>query len=121
MKKDDVGPMTTTRFYVETLGIIGGVYLIGLLVESLSTVLAFVGAVGYVTCSVRFELLTFFYFSSTTMCYILPGLFYLRFTGLKPVTPAKVGAMFMVAVGTFVMPTALVFVFLSRPECDPPE
>lgn len=51
------------------------------------------------------------------MCYILPGLFYLRFTGLKPLTPAKIGCIFMVAVGCFIMPTALVFVFVPQDEC----
>jgi hypothetical protein len=49
------------------------------------------------------------------MCYILPGLFYLKFTandGPKW-TGMQIGAVILMCIGCFVMPTAVVFTFID--------
>lgn len=53
------------------------------------------------------------------MCYILPGLFYLRLMGMKPVNGTVLACLLMVAIGCFVMPTALIFVFIPMDQCSP--
>ena len=52
---------------------------------------------------------------STTMCYILPGLFYLKFTWNDGPrwTGMQIGALVLMVIGLFVMPTAVIFTFVD--------
>lgn len=84
------------RFHVETALLVALTFLIGLLVSDLAVVLALVGATG-----------------STTMCYILPGLFYLKMHWEEPWNATKVFAAILSTAGAIIMPTAIVFIFVS--------
>lgn len=87
-------PQTVTRFIVETFVILSGVYLLGLTFSQLDVMLSLVGATG-----------------STTMCYILPGLFYLKMYSDTKWSLLKTFSCIMVVLGVFIMPTAIVFIF----------
>ncbi|KNE70117.1 hypothetical protein AMAG_15092 [Allomyces macrogynus ATCC 38327] len=69
-----------------TTGIVVLSYSIALVVQSLDTVLAVVGATG-----------------STTICYILPGVFYYKIYERKPWTWVKCGAVVMAVPGCVIM------------------
>ncbi|KCV72375.1 hypothetical protein H696_01769 [Fonticula alba] len=97
--KKEVGSLSQARFYIITISIIAVTFTIGALVEDLSKVLSFVGAIG-----------------STTMCYILPGVFFIKMHGgLFPLNTMKVLSVLAICIGCFVMPTALVFIFYTPP------
>lgn len=94
-------PATTqispSRFSTITVGIMIPSYLIAVIVDDLSQVLSVVGAIG-----------------STTICYILPGLFYYKLceNQATPGSPRPVLqklAIVMVFIGFFVMITSLSF------------
>jgi len=87
---------TLMRFMTETSLLIAGTFLVGLLVSDLAVVLALVGATG-----------------STTMCYILPGLFYLKMEQGTPWTVKKTFAAILAVLGIIIMPTAVVFIFVQ--------
>lgn len=94
--KKEVGPQTTARYLVETGFLVVGTFVIGLTVSDLAVMLALVGATG-----------------STTMCYILPGLFYLKMEKNSPWSLTKLFAAILSITGVFIMPTAIVFIFLD--------
>jgi amino acid permease len=73
-------------YWLITAGIVTGSYIIALSVQSLDKVLAIVGATG-----------------STTICYILPGLFYYRLYQHQPWNRTKLGAVGLVALGFIIM------------------
>lgn len=87
---------TFLRYLVETSLLVCLTFVVGLTVSDLAIVLALVGATG-----------------STTMCYILPGLFYLKMEAGTRWTPTKVFAAILSSVGAIIMPTAIVFIFLD--------
>eukprot|EP01135_Chromosphaera_perkinsii_P000953 Nk52_evm51s153 gene=Nk52_evmTU51s153 len=74
-------PNEGLRFAAESCILIGGTFVIGISVTNLSTVFAVIGSTG-----------------SATLCYILPGLFYLY---KPPPTPLarKIGAVVMLLIG----------------------
>jgi amino acid permease len=82
------------KYLLMTIGIMIFSYLIAISVSNLSTVLSFVGATG-----------------STTICYILPGLFYYKFRDNTDLVERwdfmKIGAMALAATGVLVMSTSL--------------
>lgn len=85
-------PMSTRRFTILTTCILVGSYILALLVKDLSIMLALVGAT-----------------ASTTICYILPGLFYLKLKENDRWTdPIKLGAISMVIAGCIIMPVCVV-------------
>jgi len=51
------------------------------------------------------------------MCYILPGLFYLKFTRVpgERWTGLQIGSAILMVLGCVIMPTALVFTFIADP------
>lgn len=90
-------PQTILRFTIETFVILSCVYVLGLTFNQLDVMLALVGATG-----------------STTMCYILPGLFYLKMYRDQEWSFIKTFCCIMIALGCFIMPTAIVFIFLEE-------
>jgi len=94
--KKETTSQTTLRYMVETCILIAGTFTLGLAVSDLAVILALVGATG-----------------STTMCYILPGIFFLKMNAGTPWTVRKTFAAILSTTGVFIMPTAIVFIFLD--------
>ncbi|KAJ3303091.1 hypothetical protein HDV03_004170 [Kappamyces sp. JEL0829] len=93
--------MSHTRFSLLTMGIMVASYLLAVTVKDLSTVLAFVGATG-----------------STTICYILPGVFYYKLCENQAAPGSQrplmqKAAVTMVLVGIVVMITSLSQIFFG--------
>ena len=89
-------------YYLETAAILAVTFGVALTGVDLSVILSLVGAIG-----------------STSRCHILPGLFYLKFTWRDHAhwSATQVGAVVLIAVGIFIMPTAVVFTFYTvEPE-----
>ncbi|KAI8821813.1 transmembrane amino acid transporter protein-domain-containing protein [Fimicolochytrium jonesii] len=93
------GEIGRTRWVAMTLGLMGSSLLLALVLHNLATVLAFVGATG-----------------STTICYILPGLFYYKYSTQEDresdrparFNPKRAGAIFLGCFGVVIMITSLV-------------
>jgi len=85
------------RFVIETFVILGCVYAIAIAAANVDNVLGYilslVGATG-----------------STTMCYILPGIFYLKMEPSRKWGPMKYFSVVMVCLGCIIMPTAIAFI-----------
>ena len=91
-----VEEMDSQRFNSITIGILACAYIIAFFVSDLSTVLGFVGSTG-----------------STTICFILPGVFYLKLKEADRWGLKKIMALFLVITGALVMPICLTFTFIS--------
>lgn len=96
------GVMSNGRFSILTIAIMISSYLIAVSVSNLATVLAVVGATG-----------------STTICYILPGLFYYKLCENQstPGTPKPLLQRFavgMIFLGSFIMVTSLTFIVFGQ-------
>ncbi|KAJ3269596.1 hypothetical protein HDV01_001197 [Terramyces sp. JEL0728] len=95
----DTNGMSNTRFNMITTGIMISSYLIAISIKDLSTVLSIVGATG-----------------STTICYILPGLFYFKLCQNQRVVGQPMGILqvasgALVVLGIVVMFTSLFNIF----------
>ena len=89
--------MSTSRYVGITLAILSTSYVIAFFLSNLGKVLSLVGATG-----------------STTICYILPGIFYLKLKENDPwSSPHKVGALLMLIAGLIIMPVCVTFVFVD--------
>lgn len=86
----------TFRHIFLTLSIIVLSYIISFFVVDLGLVLNLVGSTG-----------------STTICYILPGVFYLKLTQGEPWTVLRVAALMMMCSGFIIMPVCVAFNFIS--------
>ncbi|KAI3632969.1 hypothetical protein MIR68_009044 [Amoeboaphelidium protococcarum] len=89
--------MNNTKFICMTLVILLLSYIIAFFVSDLSLVLGYVGATG-----------------STTICYILPSLFYLKATEGKSWTMTRVFAMILLITGCIVMPVCIVSLIVNQ-------
>jgi amino acid permease len=94
-----VGPvvgMSKKRHTLLTVGILIASYVLAIAIKNLSTVLSLVGATG-----------------STTICYILPGLFYFKYRDKtdtpydKPWDSMKVGSLVLAGCGVLIMSSSL--------------
>lgn len=88
--------MSNMMFFSLTVGIIVVSYVIAFFVSELGLVLSFVGSTG-----------------STTICYILPGIFYLKMTEKEPWHFYRIAAAVLVVSGLIVMPLCVAFLFIN--------
>jgi amino acid permease len=86
----------TKTFWAITACLVIASYILAMTVTELKLVLGLVGATG-----------------STTICYILPGSFYLKMTAGQPWTWTRVGAAFLLVNGLWIMPVCVAFVFIK--------
>lgn len=75
-----------TSYLIETFLILFSTYALGFLVKGLDVVFGLVGATG-----------------STTICYILPGAFYVKYHQGEPWTPKRVAALVLAITGVILM------------------
>ncbi len=87
---------SSRKWLAITLGIMLLSYLVAITVTNLSTVLSIVGATG-----------------STTICYILPGLFFTKLGQGAVMTSARRLGFFMIGFGGLVMVSSLAALFLG--------
>ena len=84
-----------TRFLILTAVIGAASFALAMALTDLGVILSVVGATG-----------------STTISYILPGLFYFKVFEEQGWSPLRTYAAFLCGFGCFVIPTALTFIFL---------
>ena len=94
--------MSQRRFILLTSGIIIASYILAFFLDDLGKVLELVGATG-----------------STTICYILPGLFYLKLKeNDRWRDPVKLGALVLTVAGCIIMPVCVVSSILTASPED---
>ncbi|KAG2225636.1 hypothetical protein INT45_012108, partial [Circinella minor] len=89
-------PPSALKYFIMTTTILVGSYLIAITVTELDLVLAFVGSTG-----------------STTISFILPGIFYYKIHENDPWKPGKIAAVCLAVYGILVMSICLTFNILN--------